>query len=65
MKKILFVASMILLCTLSAVAQDRMITYDQLPQSSQTFITTYFSKANVQRRNREDPCERGGCFKDP
>lgn len=47
MKKIFFVASMVLLCTLSAVAQDRMITFDQLPQSSQTFITTYFSKANV------------------
>ena len=40
-------ASMILLCTLSAVAQDRIITFDQLPQSSQTFITKYFSKDNI------------------
>ena len=47
MKKIFFVASIILLSALSAVAQDRMITFDQLPQTSQTFITTYFSKANV------------------
>lgn len=47
MKKIFFVASIILLCTLSAVAQDRMITFDQLPKSSQDFITTYFSKDNV------------------
>lgn len=47
MKKIFFMASMILLCTLSAVAQDRIITFDQLPQSSQTFITKYFSKDNI------------------
>ena len=47
MKKIIFVVGMILFCALSAVAQDRVITFDQLPKGSQDYITKYFGKEAV------------------
>lgn len=47
MKKIIFVVGMILFSALSAVAQDRVITFDQLPKGSQDYITKYFGKEAV------------------
>jgi hypothetical protein len=47
MKKLFLIASMILLFSLGAFAQDRVVTYDQLPKASQDYITKYFSKEAV------------------
>lgn len=47
MKKFFFIALVILLFSLNAFSQDRVITFDQLPKSSQDFITTHFNKANI------------------
>ena len=44
MKKSMFalVAMLLLLCV-SAQANDRVITFDQLPQSAQTLVKTHFA----------------------
>lgn len=44
MKKLMFalVAMLLLLCV-SAQANDRVITFDQLPQSAQTLVKTHFA----------------------
>lgn len=47
MKKLFLIASVVSMFSLAAYAQDRVITFDQLPKTSQDFFTKYFSKESV------------------
>ena len=58
MKRILLISLSLVAVTAFASCDEKMVTYDQLPASAKTFITSYFPEASVSYSSKDDDLVR-------